>query len=323
MDNLTHTLAGLVLARAGLARGGPGTTLALVIGSNLPDGDVVTWLHGTASYLEHHRGLSHSIVGAPALALALAVILRLTVRGARFGPLVVCSLLGVAGHVVMDLWTSYGTRVLAPFDGTWYAWDLVFIMDPFIWVLLGGALVIEWRLRARRSPMAGPVVTVALGLLCTYAFARMLLHGKALDEARHVLPPMGVVRLAALPSPIDPLRWKLLADAGSSFYSGEVDLRRAPRALVRRDKRPEDAVVARVREASPAASVFLDFSRFPWLEVDQSVDGLTVSWRDLRFEDVPGLVNRERAAEIRKREGFVARVVVGPDGKIRSESIRF
>ena len=36
----------------------------------------------------------------------------------------------------MDLWTNYGTRALLPFDHTWYAWDLVFIIDPVIWVLL-------------------------------------------------------------------------------------------------------------------------------------------------------------------------------------------
>ena len=323
MDNLTHTLAGLALSRAGLARGGPGTTLALVIASNLPDADVVTWLQGTASYLEHHRGLSHSVLGVPLLAVILAVVLRLAVRGARFGPLLLCSLLGAAGHVFMDLWTSYGTRVLAPFDSTWYAWDLVFIIDPFLWALLAGSLLIEWRLRARSSPMAGPMMTVALGLLSTYVGARAILHARALEESRHVLPPTGVVRVAALPSPLDPLRWKLLADAGTSFYSGEIDLRRAPRALTRREKRPEDAVVARVRESSETAAIFLEFSRFPLLEVAESTEGVTVSWRDLRFEDVPGVVDRESAAHVRKRDGFVARVVLGPDGKIRSESIRF
>jgi inner membrane protein len=321
MDNLTHSLAGLVLARAGLGRGGPGTTLALVISSNLPDADVVTWAHGTAAYLEHHRGLSHGVVGAPFLALALAIALRLCVRGSRFATLLLCALAGVAGHVFMDLWTTYGTRVLSPFDATWYAWDIVFILDPFVWALLGGALFVESVLRARQSPMSAPAAAVGLGLLLTYVGARAILHARAVDEARHVLPREGVLQTAAIPSPLDPFRWKLLADAGTSFYSGEIDLRKGPRPLRRRDKRPEDARVARVRQTSEAAGIFLAFSRFPWLEVDESADGVTVSWRDLRFEDVPGLVSRERAEQARQR--FVARVVLGPDGQIRSETIRF
>jgi len=323
MDNLTHTLAGLVLARAGLGRGGRGTMWALLLSSNLPDADVITWTQGTAAYLEHHRGVSHGIVGAPLLALVLAVVLRLCLPGSRFLTLLWCSLAGVAGHVFMDLWTTYGTRVLSPFDATWYAWDIVFILDPFVWALLGGALGAEWVLRRRQSPVSAPAAAVGLGLLLTYVGARAILHARALDEARHVLPHLGVVQTAALPSPLDPFRWKLLADAGTSVYSGEIDLRKGPRPLQRRDKRPEDEMVARVRQTSEVAAVFLAFSRFPFLEVSESPDGVTVSWRDLRFEDVPGLVTRERAQQAMKRKGFEARVVLGPDGRIRSETIRF
>ena len=40
-------------------------------------------------------------------------------------------------HIVLDLWTSYGTRALLPFDSTWYSWDWMFIIDPvFLFLLL-------------------------------------------------------------------------------------------------------------------------------------------------------------------------------------------
>jgi hypothetical protein len=57
--------------------------------------------------------------------------------------------------------------------------------------------------------------------------------------------------------------------------------------------------------------------------VAETPEGRAVSWRDLRFEDVPGIVSRGRADTARGRAGFVAQVVLGPDGRIRSESIRF
>jgi inner membrane protein len=322
MDNVTHTLAGLALARAGVGRDARGTTWALVLGSNLPDADVVTGLFGSATFLEHHRGITHSIVGAPLLALGLALALRATLKGSRLRPLLLCALVGVGGHVFMDLWTNYGTRVLSPFDGTWYAWDLVFIVDPVVLLLLLGAIGASWLLRRRGSPVAAPAAAVGLGLLLTYVGARVVLHERALDDALVVLPREGLTRVAALPSPINPFRWKILADAGAVLYAGPLDVRRGPRPLERREKRPEDAVVTHVRESSEMAAVFLDFSRFPWLEVSESAEGRTVSWRDLRFEDVPGLVSREEAQQMR-RPGFVARVELGPDGRIRSESIRF
>jgi inner membrane protein len=322
VDNLSHTLAGLVLARAGLGRSTRGGTAALVLASNLPDADIVSALFGSESYLAHHRGASHGVVGAPLLALGLAVVLRMILRESRFLPLLLCSLVGVAGHMFMDLWTSYGTRVLSPFDHTWYAWDLVFIIDPLVWALLGSALFADYLLRRGGSAMGPRAASVGIAVLLAYVGGRAVLHARALDDARHVLPAQGVSRVAAIPGPLNPFRWKLLADDGAFFYSGEIDVRRGPRPLRRREKRPEDAMVARARESS-AAATFLDFSRFPWLEVDESEDGWTVSWRDLRFEDIPGVVDRDTALRARQGDGFVARIVLGPDGRIRNESIRF
>jgi inner membrane protein len=318
MDNLAHTLAGLALSRAGLGRTSEGATLTLVLAANLPDADVVTRLMGTASYLEHHRGISHSLVGAPLLAVALAALVRLFAPRARFLPLLMCSLAGVASHVFMDLWTSYGTRVLSPFDATWYAWDVVFIVDPIVWALLLLSAAVF------RGPDSGRrLATLGLGLVVTYVGVRAVFHAQALETAARVLPAGETRRLAALPSPLSPFRWKILADGPRTLYSGELDLLKPLPPLQRREKHPEDALIAQAREESSAAAVFLEFSRFPWLEVAETPEGRAVSWRDLRFEDVPGLVGSTDAERIRGRRGFVAQVIVGPDGRIRSESIRF
>ena len=63
MDNLTHTLFALTLARTALGRAGRGTTAALVIASNAPDLDIVTTAGGAVSYLRWHRGPTHGPLG--------------------------------------------------------------------------------------------------------------------------------------------------------------------------------------------------------------------------------------------------------------------
>jgi inner membrane protein len=304
MDNLTHTLTGVTLAQAGLGRSSRGAGLALVLASNLPDVDIVAGLRGAAAYLEHHRDLSHSVIGAPLFALALATVLRATFRGSRFAALLGCSLLGVAVHVFMDLWTSYGTRVLAPFDRTWYAWDIVFILDPLVLLLLLASAF--W------SRRAGPrVATAALGLLLAYVGGRAVLHARAYEAAVARVPVGPVRQAAALPMPLDPLRWRALVDTGTAYWIGEVRLfhSSAP-PLSRRLKPTETAAATRVRESSRVASVFLDFSRFPWLSVEQTASGTEFTWTDLRYER-PG------------RESFVTRVVVDSSGRILSEAFRF
>lgn len=305
MDNLTHTLVGVALAQSGISRTSRGAGAAVVLASNLPDVDVLFALGGSAAYLDHHRDLTHSVVGAPALAIVLAAILWLSVRGARFGGLLLASLVGVAGHVFLDLWTSYGTRILSPFDHTFYAWDLVFIVDPLILVLLLVTVLL-----ARRKDLGARAATVGLGLVLAYVGARAVLHQRAIDEALARLPSTTVRRLVALPAPLDPFRWRIVADTGPSYWTGTVELNTATEPFRRRDKRAEDMLVTRVREESAVARVFLAFSSFPWLEVENTPDGTAITWRDLRFER-------------RGRDSFVARVVVGGDGHIRSQAFRF
>jgi hypothetical protein len=91
---------------------------------------------------------------------------------------------------------------------------------------------------------------------------------------------------------------------------GTLALRGRSAPLARRQKQPEDAAVARVRAASEVASAFLDFSTFPWLEVERNAAGTSVVWRDLRFER-PG------------SDAFVARITLGRDGRILSQDFHY
>jgi inner membrane protein len=161
VDNLTHSLVGLAAAKAGLERASPYATFTCVVAANLPDIDIVTLTGGPSAYLANHRGITHSIAGALALALALPVIFygceRLLARlrrrepRARFKGLLLCSLLLVASHPLLDWTNSYGLRPFLPWDGRWVYGDLLYIVDPWIWLVTGGACFL---LTARTRPRA-------------------------------------------------------------------------------------------------------------------------------------------------------------------------
>ena len=148
MDNLTHSLVGLAAAKAGLGRRGAYATFVCVAAANLPDIDIVALAGGPAFYLQHHRGITHSIVGMLALAVALPLLFvaserlwaRLRGREARASLkwLLLCSLLLSVSHPLLDWTNSYGVRPLLPWDGRWLYGDLLFIVDPWVWLLLGG-----------------------------------------------------------------------------------------------------------------------------------------------------------------------------------------
>lgn len=163
MDNLSHTLAGLALARAGLGRTTRLATTALVVASNLPDADILSGGRAELVYFEAHRGITHSLVGAVVLGAVLGAVLwaldrlRPRRRGpvpgpAKVVPLMAVSVLGALVHLGFDSLNNYGVRPLLPFAETRFYGDLVFIADPWFWLVLGGGV----HLSTRRS-LAGEV----------------------------------------------------------------------------------------------------------------------------------------------------------------------
>jgi inner membrane protein len=176
VDNLTHSLVGLVAARAGLNRSSSLATATCVLAANLPDADIVALAGGPSFYLEHHRGITHSIAGTLALGLLLPVLVwggeRLYARWRGRAPaaslkgLLLCSLLVTATHPLLDWTNSYGVRPWLPWDAGWYYGDLVFIMDPYLWLLLGGtAFLASPPARWRAAVWSLLAVALSLALL--------------------------------------------------------------------------------------------------------------------------------------------------------------
>lgn len=149
MDNLTHSFVGLAASKAGLEKLSPGATIVCLLAANAPDSDIVTLLGGRWTYLHHHRGITHSIVGALILGLALPLIVyfgdRLVARmrgrqpTVRLKGLLMASLAVIATHPFMDWTNNYGIRPFLPWSSQWFYGDFSFIIDPFLWMILGGS----------------------------------------------------------------------------------------------------------------------------------------------------------------------------------------
>ena len=174
MDNLTHSLVGLTAARAGLEKLSPGATMLCVLAANSPDSDVIVLaFRDRWDYLQHHRGITHAVVGVIGLAIVLPLIFyavdRLWSRFRNQPPkvklkgLLLASFVVSATHPLLDWTNSYGIRFWLPWSGKWSYGDLVFIVDPFIWMILGGAAFL---LGARTKLLK--LVWAGMAILTTY-----------------------------------------------------------------------------------------------------------------------------------------------------------
>jgi membrane-bound metal-dependent hydrolase YbcI (DUF457 family) len=154
MDNVTHTLIGLAMARAGLAqRFGRGTTLVLAVASNLPDVDGLWTMAGLGDSHFSRRMLTHSLPGFLLLGAVAATCFRWLYPNQSWRALFGLTLLGMIVHVFFDLVNSYGVVMLYPFDRTRFELAWVFIIDLVLLGLLLTPLGLGPLLKRHLNPM--------------------------------------------------------------------------------------------------------------------------------------------------------------------------
>lgn len=155
MDPIAHTFAGAALAAAGLKRATPLAAAALVIGANAPDVDVVAVFAADYWQLATRRGVTHGVLALVLWPFVLTGLLLLWDRAvrrardpaaapARAGPLLLLTTLAVVSHPTLDWLNNYGLRWLMPFDGRWFYGDALFIIDPWVYLTLGGVLFLTY-----------------------------------------------------------------------------------------------------------------------------------------------------------------------------------
>jgi inner membrane protein len=287
LDNVSHSLAGWALSRAAGQRRPPGTTLALVLASNLPDIDIVLQARSDAAYLLFHRGLTHSLVGLLVLPLVLAGGLWWAYGGrTRFGWLTLVCACGVALHLAYDVLTSWGTMLLYPFSTTRYALDWLFIVDFVTWALPIGVLIAS----RRRPELARTAVVAWMLAFLAYCASAALVHRSAIAAVVGAERATGreVAEAFAFPRPGAPLRWRGVAVA-PRFATGPriaVYLLHGlpPEAtLIRRVDRSFDDPWVSAAWSTRAGQAYLWWARIPVATVARSEGAVTVTMNDLLY----------------------------------------
>src|SRR5580700_11589718 len=188
MEPITHFLTGACIGRAGLNRKTAYATLAAVLAAEAADLDVLWGFAGPVEELKHHRGITHTFVGAPVVAgvaVGAVALLHLGLEARRhrkikalnqdakappgpqrqlvhWGWLYLTALIAALSHLLLDWTNNYGLRPFFPFNPRWYAGSFMFIAEPVIWALFLLAFFVPWVLSladreigARRTAFRG------------------------------------------------------------------------------------------------------------------------------------------------------------------------
>jgi inner membrane protein len=317
LDNLTHSLVGLFLARAGLRKATPGGTAIMILAANAPDFDAVCWFGGAESYIRWHRNITHSVIAVPVMALLAVAIVRLVGRKpVNWWAALAIAVIGVASHLILDLTNVYGVRLLLPFTGRWFHWDLTPVIDLSIWaVLLLGLIapalgrLVGSEIGERKREAGGGWAVFAILLLSVYDYSRSILHDHAvaLMDSR-IYHGLSARRTGAFPQ-ANPLRWTGIAELSDSYVEVPIDLREkfrpdAGETFYKAERSP--AIEAALH--SPPFQAFLEFVQYPiWVsEPDpEDISSHRVRLIDLRF-GTPADPGFEASAEVNQRNEVIS-----------------
>jgi inner membrane protein len=299
MDNVCHTLLGAALAQTGLKKRSPLGATTLLIAANLPDLDIISLAWGGSTMFAFRRGWTHGVLALsiwPFILAGAVVLVDRTVarRGARYGPLVGLAAIGVLSHILLDLLNTYGVRWLMPFSERWYYGDTLFILDMWVWLMLGVGVFVSVRRERRGTGDWRRPARAALALAAVYTVGMFTLGRLAAAQVRFELRAAGVpvVRVLASPLPLTPVTRDVVVDEGDGYLVGRI---RTGGNFVEEGHWPKqnpfdddgDPAIA-LAASTPAAAAFLRWARYPTYLVDRRGGTTVVHFIDLRFARVPG-----------------------------------
>ena len=226
----------------------------------------------------------------------------------RWGLLFGFAYLAGLSHILLDYTNNYGVRPFWPFSEKWYSWDIVFIVEPIILILLVSGLVlpvffsfIDREIGVRRKQPAGRWgATVALlGVVALWG-VRDYEHRRAVNalEAR-TYENADPIRASAFPLWWSPFQWVGVVEARNFFATMMVDSTAPevdPDGEMQILYKPEETPVTLAAKRSYLGRVYLDWAKYPITEtepvtVQGEITGFIVRFKDLRFQQ-PGRPNR-------------------------------
>ena len=296
MDNLTHSLVGLMLARAGLEKTTPHGTAMMVLAANAPDADAFVWFTGTMRYIEYNRTYTHTLTFLPLVALLPMLIVRAKFSLRSY----LAAMIGVLSHLLLDWTNTYGIPLAMPFSTHRFRLDINNIIDAWILAILllaiaatGLTRLVSAEIGERKS--TAPRRTWAWAALASFLVfegLRVVTHARAVEVMSARLyqgaPPNRVI---ALPNSLNPFTWKGVIEGANFAIILPVNLRADydPAAgRLYRAATPVPGMQAALR--THPFEVFSRWSQAPFWRVTPVGNDLRLDLIDLRFgtPDNPG-----------------------------------
>ena len=223
MDSLTQIVLGIATAEvvAGTQLKNKTFLYGAVLGT-IPDLDVIV-----GSFLNDvdgvsiHRGLSHSLLLFLFLSpLIGGLMMKIEKKALSFKHATSLAFWCLITHVILDLFTSWGTQILWPFQHR-FALKTIFVIDPLYTVPLLISLVFVWRskeyLTRRKYVLRGLLIS------SSYLFLTCILKLIVVQKFENALANQNIMfeELIVKPTAFNTILWNANISTKEGYYLGD------------------------------------------------------------------------------------------------------
>jgi inner membrane protein len=313
MEPVTHLLTGATLARSGFNRKTALATVTMTLAAEAADLDMVAYVKGSAFGFMQHRGITHTFIAIPVIAALVVGLVWIFDRLwqqrrlrrklpppplRRWGLLYLFACIAGLSHLLLDFTNDYGLRPFYPFWRQWYAWDIVYIIEPLILAVLLLALVLPWifalvgqEIGTRQRGPAGRGASIAALLFIVALWGlRDFEHRRALAAIDATeFHGEAATRVGAFPYMVNPFQWAGVAETSKAYISMHVDSLRPevdPGNNAESYYKQEPSDTTRAARNTALGRAYIEWARFPLVDAEtltEPAPGYLVHFSDMRF----------------------------------------
>lgn len=277
MDPFTHAIVGVGVGALSGQTISPYNPIycAAVFGAVAPDLDIVTMLRGEFSFIRHHRGISHSLVGLLLISAAVAGIIYIDFGG-YFWLYFLWAVIGALSHITLDFFNSYGAALWWPLSSKRRAGNLLMFMDPLLLMLFIPIFFIY------QNPQLAAVLSIILVAIYLLIRWKMRLQVEHFLKKHYRLRPHNE-KLAIMPALRGIASWDFLIDSpmkvtrGTMHYFGQQI-----NSILFLDKTTLTPLAYKALQTVPGR-FFLQFTSFYHIAQWEEKGKIFVKLMDLRF----------------------------------------
>ncbi len=296
MDSLTQGLLGAITFAAVKDKDiGKKSLLIGAIAGTIPDLDVfLSPLFNSIEFLTVHRSVSHSIVLAIVLSFILGEIFyKIYQQKQSRTSWSLAFFLAIMTHSLLDWCTTYGTKLLSPFNDHLFSTNNIHVFEPvytlilFVGVLL---LLVKDRSREKRQKILNWTLIISTAFIMWTFVSKGIANKNFVAE----LERQGIEyeKIIVSPTPLNSVLWHGIIKSEKGYYFGTYSLFDKREHIAFHFEESNDEVLDKI-ESNRLVKYYLDYTQgFPLVKKDDlgNLQIYAIKYGPINYFGVPEFV---------------------------------